>query len=261
MKVSFVIPTRNQAGFLRRCLDTCLAQRIADAEILVVDGASSDGTQDVLRSYGERISWVSEPDRGQSDALNKGIARATGEVIAWINSDDWYPDEGAVPAVLEAFASVAGVDLVYGRATIVDERGSAIRPHRTHRIRSAKDVLLLPTGPCMQPATFFRRDLFLSLGGLDTGLHYAMDYDLWLRMFPRARAFLFVDRVLACATFHPSAKSIAGMRHQVRELALLKRRHRPAFALGTLDRLRLSAGVAELWLYWAAVKTGMRHVG
>src|SRR5580704_13650255 len=84
--VSFVIPTRNQARFIRRCIDECLAQDIAGAEILVIDGASTDGTQEILASYGDRLRFISERDRGQSDAINKGIRQARGEIIAWINS-------------------------------------------------------------------------------------------------------------------------------------------------------------------------------
>src|SRR6266496_688798 len=102
MRVSFVIPTRNQARFIRRCIDRCLEQGIDDSEIIVVDGLSSDGTQDILASYGERVRWTSEADAGQSDAINKGIARASGEIVAWINSDDYYADAQAVRAVVAA---------------------------------------------------------------------------------------------------------------------------------------------------------------
>lgn len=259
MKVSFVVPTRNQAPYIRRCLDACLAQRVDDAEIVVADGLSTDGTQAILASYGDRIRWTSERDAGQSDAVNKAVARARGDVIAWINSDDYYPSDDVVPTVLAAFSESPGVDVVYGRATAVDAAGRELRPYRTRRISSAKEILLLPTPPAMQPAIFFRRALFQQVGGLRTDLHYAMDYDLWLRMFPRARELRFVDRVLAHASFHPDAKSIAHLGKQVRELAMLKRLHRPAFELGLLDRVRCAAGVAELYAYWVAVRLGGRR--
>lgn len=259
VKVSFVIPTRNQVAFIRRCIDACLAQRVPDAEVLVADGLSTDGTQAVLAAYGDRIRWKSERDGGQSDAVNKAIARAGGDVVAWINSDDYYPADDVVPAVLEAFDSAPGVDVVYGRATAVDRDGRAIRPFQTRRMRRLEDLLVFPTPPATQPAIFFRRELFLQAGGLRTDLHYAMDYDLWLRMFPRAREIRFLDRVLAHATFHADAKSIAHLGDQVRELAMLKRRHRSAFKLGVTDRLRLATGVAELYAYWAAVRLGLRR--
>lgn len=249
MKVSFVVPTRNQAPFIRRCLDACLAQQVADAEVVVMDGASTDGTQAVLASYGSRIRWRSERDAGQSDAVNKAVAEATGEVVAWVNSDDYYPGPDVLPAVVAAFESAHDVDVVYGRALAVDAEGRPIRPYRTYRLSRPEDLLVRATPPAMQPAIFFRRALFLAVGGLRTDLHYAMDYDLWLRMFPRARAIRFVDRVLAHATFHPDAKSIARLGDQVRELAMLKRLHRGAFTLGLVDRARCAAGVASLWGY------------
>ncbi len=257
-RVSFVVPTRNQAPFLRRCIDSCLAQGIPESEIVVVDGLSTDGTQEILRSYGDRITWTSEPDGGQADAINKGIAHARGDVIAWINSDDYYPGQGVLAAVLAAFETDPRVDVVYGRALTVDGHGRPIRPHRTRPIASPKDVLLQPTGPAMQPAIFFRRSLFHEVGGLRVDLHYAMDYDLWLRMFARARAIRFLDRVLACATFHEGAKSIAGMRKQIVELMTIKRLHAPSFELGWSDRVRLLAGTTSLWAYWLAVRAGLR---
>src|SRR5262245_15882129 len=114
MKVSFVIPTRNQARFIRKCIDSCLAQRLADFEVVVVDGLSTDGTQEVLRSYGEKVRWISEKDSGQSDALNKSVKMARGEIIAWINSDDYYASDRALQQVVARFERSPAVDIVYG---------------------------------------------------------------------------------------------------------------------------------------------------
>ncbi|WP_242360155.1 glycosyltransferase family 2 protein [Anaeromyxobacter sp. SG17] len=259
MKVSFVIPTRNQAGFIRRCIDGCLAQRVRGAEVLVVDGQSTDGTLDVLREYGGRVRWVSEADSGQSEAVNKGIACASGDVVAWINSDDFYPDATVLPEVLAAFEADPVTDVVYGSALVVDADGNVLREQRARPMSSAVELLVSPNAPFMQPAVFFRRRLFVEAGGLRHDLHYAMDYDLWLRMFPRARGFRFLARPLACVTFHPGAKSIAGMLPQIRELGQLKRDHRAAFELGWRDRARLRAGMASLYSYWAAVRLGLRR--
>jgi glycosyltransferase involved in cell wall biosynthesis len=122
MQVSFVIPTLNQAAFIRRCLDRCLEQNLPDAEIIVRDGLSTDGTQDVLREYGERIRWVSEKDDGQSQAINRGIESACGEIIAWINSDDYYTGPGVLKRVLEVFDSDGALEIVYGDAGLVDRQ-------------------------------------------------------------------------------------------------------------------------------------------
>ncbi len=257
MKVAFVIPTRNQGRFIGRCLDSCLAQAITGAEVLVVDGASTDDTLDVLRQYGDRVRWSSQPDSGQSEAVNRGVASASGEIIAWINSDDYYPAPDVLPAVLAAFAEPA-VDIVYGRGRMVDAGGGILRSTRGRALRSSAELLVMPSG-LLQPAVFFRRSAFLEAGGLREDLHYALDYDLWLRMFPRARATRYLDRELACATYHPEAKSIAGLWKQVRELAAVKRSHRRAFELSFAQRIRLEVGTASLYAYWAAVRTGLRR--
>ncbi len=257
MKVSFVIPTRNQARFIERCLDSCLAQVVEDAEVVVVDGASTDETLDVLRRYGDLVRWSSRPDTGQAQAVNRGIAEASGEIIAWLNSDDYYPGPDALPTVLAAFAEPE-VDIVYGRGRMVDAAGETLRATHGRPLRSSADLLVMPSG-LLQPAVFFRRRAFLEAGGLREDLHYALDYDLWLRMFPRARATRYLDRELACATYHAEAKSIAGLWTQIRELAALKRSHRHEFELSFRQRVRLELGTASLYAYWAAVRTGLRR--
>lgn len=259
VSVSFVIPTRNQAAFLRRCLDSCLEQRIAGAEILVVDGLSSDGAQGVLASYGDRIAWTSEPDSGQAEAVNKGITRARGEIIAWLNSDDAYATPDAVGAVVREFEQDPEVDLVYGRADVVDASGRVIRPYSRRRFSRSLDVLLAPIGP-PQPAVFFRRALFLAAGGLRPDLQYALDYDLMVRLFARARRIRYVPRTLAHMTFHVDAKSIRSMRAQIREAVSIKRRYATALRLGVVPRARLVLGIASLHAYRAAVRLRLRRV-
>jgi glycosyltransferase involved in cell wall biosynthesis len=257
VQVSFIIPTRNQAQFLARCIDGCLAQRIDDAEVIVVDGASTDDTLSVLRRYGDRVRWTSRPDSGQAQAVNRGVSSARGEVMAWINSDDYYPGPEVLPAVMDAFRD-PGVDIVYGRGRMVDAAGRTLRATRGRALRSCAELLVMPSG-LLQPAVFFRRRAFLEAGGLREDLHYALDYDLWLRMFPRARGRRYLDRELACATYHTEAKSIAGLWKQVRELAALKRLHRPRFRLSFGQRVRLAIGTASLYAYWAAVRAGLRR--
>jgi glycosyltransferase involved in cell wall biosynthesis len=257
MKVSFVIPTRNQARFISRCIESCLEQAIEDAEVVVVDGASTDGTVDVLRSFGDRVRWSSGFDSGQAQAVNRGVRASRGDVIAWINSDDYYPAPDVLPAVVSAFEDPE-LDIVYGRGRMVDVHGRLLRLTQGRALRSSADLLLAPSG-LLQPAVFFRRDAFLEVGGLREDLHYALDYDLWLRMFPRARRARYLDRELACATYHADAKSIAGLWLQVRELHEVKRAHRTGFDLSWVQRVRLRLGTASLYAYWAAVRAGLRR--
>jgi glycosyltransferase involved in cell wall biosynthesis len=260
VKVSFVIPTRNQAAFIERCIESCLAQALPDAELLVVDGVSTDGTQALLESHGDRIRWTSEPDSGQAQAVNKGVARATGDLIAWINSDDCYQDAQVLRTVVAAFEADPELDVLYGDAVMVDARGEFIRAYRSRAFTRPEDLLVSPIGPA-QPATFFRRELFLRIGGLREDLHWALDYDLFLRMFGSARKTRYLPRVLARVTFHAGAKSIRGMLRQIGEVAALKREHGRRFDLGLADRLRLWRGMGGLYLYWAAVRLGLRRVG
>lgn len=260
MKVSFVIPTRNQAAFLQRCIDSCLAQSLPDAEIFVVDGVSTDGTQAILANQDGRVRWTSEPDTGQAQAVNKGIARATGEIIAWINSDDRYEDAESLRAVVALFEADPEIDVVYGDAIVVDAQDQPIRSYRNRVFERPQDLLVSPIGPA-QPATFFRRELFQRIGGLREDLHWALDYDLFLRMFAAARKTRHLPRVVARATFHAGAKSIRGMLLQIRESAALKREHGRRMQLDLADRLRLWRGVGGLYLYWAVVRLGLRRVG
>jgi glycosyltransferase involved in cell wall biosynthesis len=256
MRLSFVIPTRNQARFIAQCIDGCLAQGIADSEVLVIDGASTDDTTDVLARYGDRIRWISEPDRGQSDAVNKGVRMARGELIAWINSDDYYASPDAVGKLVAAFAD-PDVDIAYGNGLRVDVGGTPIGPYNAKPIDRVAQIVMRPASFVLQPAVLFRRQLFLDIGGLDEKLHYTMDYELWVRMFGAARTTRYVPEVIAHARYHVDAKSIGAMGKQIRELVHVKRDSAQRLELGALDRARMYAGIASLGVYWVAVRTGL----
>jgi glycosyltransferase involved in cell wall biosynthesis len=260
MMVSFVIPTRNQAPFIRRCIDGCLEQALPQAEVIVVDGLSTDGTQEILAGYGSRIRWVSEADAGQSDAINKGVRMARGDLIAWINSDDYYPGPNVLRRVLARFQADDQLDIVYGDGVMVDVHGQPIRLHRGRKFSCLKQMLIHPASFVMQPAVFFRKSLFEAVGGVAVDLKWTMDYELWLRMFPRARKVRYVPDRFACATYHADAKSVRGLLAQVRELCMLKRRYESLFALSLLDRLSMRVGMLSLYAYWLAVKLHLKRV-
>lgn len=258
MKISFVIPTRNQASFIRRCIDSCLAQTI-DAEVLVVDGVSTDGTQDVLASYGDRIRWVSERDSGQGEALDKGVRMASGEVIAWINSDDYYPDSHVLKMVSDAFEADPTLDILYGDGDMVDVDGKPIRRRYGVPAQSARDVICIAAPPMLQPAAFFRRSLYLDVGGIRTDLHLALDYDLWIRMWERARTVRYVPQTLAMATHHEDAKTARALFSQVNELTRLKLAHGRRIGMGPKQWAKTAFGVVSLYVYCAAVRSGLRQ--
>jgi GT2 family glycosyltransferase len=259
MRLSFVIPTRNQARFLGQCIDGCLAQGIPDSEILVIDGASTDDTRDVLAGYGDRIRWISEPDRGQSDAINKGVRMARGELVAWINSDDYYASPHAIGALLAAFDAEPDVDIAYGNGERVDVGGTPLGPYRARPLTRVAEIVIHPASFVLQPALLFRRQLFLDVGGVDVSLHYTMDYELWLRMFAAARTTRYIPEVIAYARYHTDAKSIAGMGKQIRELYQVKREGARQLDLGPLDRTLMYAGLATMGVYWLAVRLGVKR--
>jgi glycosyltransferase involved in cell wall biosynthesis len=256
--LSFVIPTRNHARFIRRCIDSCLAQRIAGAEIVVRDGASTDGTREILESYGDRIRWTSQRDRGQSDAINQGIRDARGEIVAWINSDDYYAGDDVVGRVLDRFGRDAALDIVHGDGMLVDVDERPFRHYHSRDVEHGRALLAHPTA-IVQPSLFFRRALFLAVGGLREELHWAMDFDLWLRMFPKARHVEYVPEVLSSVRCHEDAKTYRGMLEQIGEVRRLKREHAPRLQPALRDRLGSVRADVMLYLYWAAVRLGLRR--
>ena len=209
--VSIVTPSYNQAVFLEETLTSVLNQDceragIARLEYIVVDGGSTDGSVDILRRYADRLSWwVSEPDQGQTDALNKGFGRARGEILAWINSDDTYLPH-AVGEAVQVLQANPAVGMVYGDANLIDEQGRVLGPfpaRQTDYQRLRRGFVHIP-----QQTAFFRADLWRRVGPLDPSFYFAMDYDLWVRL-ARLAPMLYHPRLWANFRLHSSGKSVA----------------------------------------------------
>jgi glycosyltransferase involved in cell wall biosynthesis len=218
MRITVITPTFNQATFLPATAESILSQAgDFDLEWLVIDGGSMDDTLDYLNSITDpRLRWISEKDRGQGDAINKGLALASGEVVAWLNSDDLYAP-ASLSRVAGAFRANPQKQWLFGRCDIVDESGREIR----HRVTAYKDWFLrrysyrrlLRENFISQPAVFWRRS---AASSIDESLHYTMDYDLWLRLGKLSEP-IFVDEALAHFRFHPTSKSGAVSREQFDE--------------------------------------------
>ena len=244
--VSIVTPSYNQGHFIEDTLLSVMNQDYARVEHIVVDGGSTDNTVDVLQEY-ERyynLQWVSEPDEGQSDAVNKGFRTAEGEIVGWLNSDDVCFDKSVVSYVVSAFQQLEHVDVLYGDFAVIDEHGSIMQ---VVTVPNWSYQRLLRTNYIGQPATFFRKRVVVE-NPLDKDLHWSMDWEYWLRLAQRY-AFARADRVLAGFRVHKAAKSSSHRDlHRAENMAILARYGRD-FGLSyqaacVLDRLRV--GLVEL---------------
>jgi len=203
--VSIVTPSYNQAGFLEETVLSVLNQDYPRIEYIVVDGASTDGSVDVIRKYEDRLAyWVSEPDEGQADAVNKGWQRASGEILGWINSDDVYAP-GAVERAVSTLAANPAVGFVYGDAQVVDAGGGHVADTRESQPFDFEKLITFCLSPC-QPTVFFRHSLFEAIGLLDISLQMSMDTDYWIRL-GRVTRGLNIPHTMAYMRTHSEAKT------------------------------------------------------
>ena len=221
---AIVTPSYNTGDHIGAAVRSVLEQDYPQLDYVVMDGGSTDKTVDVLRSFGPSLRWVSERDRGQSDAINRGFGRARGDVLGWLNSDDTYAP-GAVRAAAEFLAAHPDVAMVYGDADFIDAAGNPIARCAHVEPRFSRRRLLHYSDFIVQPATFFRRAAFEAVGGLDPSLNWAMDYDLWLKFAAAGFKVAYLPRVLANYRWLGDSKSAAGGWGRLKEIDLVARRH------------------------------------
>jgi glycosyltransferase involved in cell wall biosynthesis len=203
--VSIITPSFNQASYLEQTILSVLEQDHSDIQYIVVDGASTDNSVEIIKKYESKLAyWVSEKDNGQADAINKGFARATGEIIAWLNSDDYYL-AGAVSAAVKIFEEHPDVVLVYGNVLAVDEHG------KTFNIMSYKQLTLedlLCFQIIGQSSVFIRRSALQAAGGLNADFHFLLDHHLWIRLAQQGK-LLYIPQTWSAARYHAEAKNRA----------------------------------------------------
>jgi glycosyltransferase involved in cell wall biosynthesis len=205
--ISIVTPSYNQAQFLEETILSVLSQDYPSIEYLIIDGGSTDGSVEIIRKYEDRLAyWVSEPDQGQSHAINKGFQRANGEILAWLNSDDLYCP-GAVRAAVEFLELHPDVTLVYGRAEMINVEGAAVQMIPWDDFDPAT-CIARQRYPIPQPAAFFRRDAMQRVGLLDEQLYYWMDWDYWIRIGLAGVKVAKIPRILARCRLHRGSKTV-----------------------------------------------------
>ena len=241
IRVSIVTPCLNPGERLVACLDSVSAQTYEDVEHVIIDGGSSDGTVELARSRGLHV--VSEPDRGQTDALNKGFALATGDYLGWLNADDWLVPE-AVQRVVDAFASNPGVGWVYCDCEIRQEGGDAEVARPPARLgRETLDY----GNRLTQPGVLIARWALDRVGPLDEEMQLAMDFDLWLRLIDAAVPAAYVAEPLAVFEVHSTSKTGSlnvSEFYREESLALLKSGRRWPAAAG-LGRAAAAAALTD----------------
>jgi hypothetical protein len=201
--VTILTPSYNQVRWLGDNLASVASQTYRRIEHIVMDGGSTDGSVELLRASGESVTWASEPDNGQADAINKAFARSHGEIIGWINSDDAYFDRDVVADVVAFFQDNPEIDVVYGHGAQIGSDGIVVQILWAPRFDSE---LLHTLSFITQPAAFFRRSA-LRDPMLDESFHFTMDYELWLRLEHEGRRFARIDRITGIDRLQPLRKS------------------------------------------------------
>jgi glycosyltransferase involved in cell wall biosynthesis len=253
-RVTVVTPSFNQGQFIKEAIESVVAQDFSNVEHWIIDGHSNDETLNILqhgtaKPEWNHVKWNSEPDSGQSAALNKGFRLASGEIIGWLNSDDRYRS-GCFEVVAQAFAANPEVDVLYGDYTLINEAGGIIRTCKeiefNRFILNYHRVLYIAT-----TATFFRRRIFTEQNWLNEDLHYAMDADFLIRLATAGYTFKHIPTLLADSRLHPKSKSCAHTKQMLQEREevtrsqsrILQQLRSPLLSKKALGGLKMTAGL------------------
>lgn len=224
LKISIITPSYNQGEFIERTIQSVLAQNYPNLEYIIIDGDSTDNSVDIIKKYEDKVTyWVSEPDKGQADAINKGFEIATGDIVAWLNSDDTYKND-VLKKVDSYFNKNSNVDVIYGNGDIINTNEKIVGFFKSSHA-NFKKWLYHGNINVFQPGTFFRRNIIDKIGLLDDHLYYNFDTDYWLRIANKKIKMLFVNENFANLRWHDKAKTYSTNvdLHKKLHLALAKK--------------------------------------
>lgn len=234
-KVSIVMPSFNQADFIERSIQSVLNQDYPNIELIVIDGGSTDGSVEIIKQYASKLAyWVSEPDEGQAQAINKGITKATGEWIGWQNSDDLFAPNAITEMVACALKNPKA-DLVIGDMAMIDTQDQKIRNIRyirpTYRSILAEGMVLT------NQSAIWRRKIHQEIAYLNEDLHFGFDYEWFLRILKSYTA-AHVPMVLGYLRMHPQTKSSLQQPQFIKEYELIWQGRRPNKLIRTFYKAR-----------------------
>jgi glycosyltransferase involved in cell wall biosynthesis len=243
--VSIITPSFNQADYLEETIKSVLEQDYPRIEYIVMDGGSTDGSVDIIKKHQDKIQfWVSEQDKGQTDAINKGFNRATGDILAWLNSDDTYNPK-AVGEAVKFLMDNPDVAMVYADCNFIDERGNVIgkfASRQTDYQKLRRGYVHIP-----QQTMFFRAKYWKEVGPLDPSFYFAMDYDLWVRIAKRAPIQYLPGRTWANFRIHTSSKTNVNDERGWKEMLRVHYRDGGSFFAPIVAKFYLRKLIGPLW--------------
>ncbi|AFZ59170.1 glycosyltransferase [Anabaena cylindrica FACHB-243] len=211
LKISIITPSYNQGHFIEETICSVLDQKYPNLEYIIIDGGSTDNTLDIIKKYEKHLAyWVSEPDKGQTHAINKGLEKATGDIIAYLNSDDYYLPE-TLFKVAEHFNQFPETDLLHGKCRYVNQQGEKIG-EQFGNIQKLEEILDLwdvwwKKRQLVQPEVFWSRRITETVGLFKEELYFVMDYDYWCRIIKSGGVIKRIDSELTCFRFTAVQKS------------------------------------------------------
>lgn len=205
-RITIITPSFNQAQFLERTIQSVLDQEYPNLEYFIIDGGSTDGSVEIIRRYEHRLAgWVSQRDNGQTDALNRGLERATGEIIAFLNSDDVHTP-GTLHQVAQLMSGDNAPRWLVGACLMIDAQDRLLDRFHHHAPKSFAAYLMHTSGMIPQPSSFWHKSLFERHGKFDLGLHYCFDYEFNCRLLAGGETPVLIDQTLAAFRHHAQSK-------------------------------------------------------